>query len=140
MSILRSIRVKLLGIDPAYDCIRLNELPLYQHYFERSLNAIDLRTQTAWSMGRPYDKDQFRRDEQAMEQIIVGEAMPRGLKPAALQVMLNQYFFADVLHRENDRGRWARRVLYRRKLDYFPSASAMLDLLWPADKKVSEGM
>lgn len=129
MGILNTLRAKFLGIDPAYDNVRASQLPRYQHYFERLLAAVDLETQTNWGMNRPYDKQQFRRDEEVMERIIVGEAVPEGLHPAVLQVMVNQYFLADVWHRERDREQWAHRVLHRQKVDYFPSASAVIELL-----------
>ena len=129
MRIFSIIRAKLLGIDPAYDNVRTGQLPRYQHYFERVLASVDLDTQTNWGMSRPYNKQQFLKNEEAIERIIVGEAVPEGLRPAVLQVMVNQYFLADVWQRERDREQWARRVLYRKKVDYFPSASAVVELL-----------
>lgn len=129
MGVLSLLRAKILGIDPEYDIVKTSQLPRYQHYFERIICVVDLETQTNWGLSRPYNKQQFWKDEEAMETIIVGEAVPEGLHPAVLQVMLNQYFLADVRERERDREQWARRVLYRKKLDYFPSASAVLELL-----------
>ena len=67
-------------------------------------------------------------DELTMERIIVGEAVARdGLAPAVLQVMVCQFFAADILQREMDRHRWVERV--RRpdsRVNYFPSPQAVL--------------
>ena len=129
MSILRTIRNRLRGVDPAYDDVTDAQLPRYQLYIDKVLAEIDIDTETAWSANRPYDKQQFFRDEATIERIIAHEAAAEGLNPAVLQVMVNQYFFADVYQRERDRDRWAYRVLHRKDVDYFPDPVAIADLL-----------
>ena len=129
MSFLRTIQAWLRGIDPAYDDVPVTKLPRYQHYIDKILMAIDVHTQTAWSMSRPFDKERFRKDEETMGKIVLEEAAQEGLSPGVLQVMLHQYFFADVYQREIDRDRWAHRVLHRKKMDYFPDAASMAELL-----------
>lgn len=129
MSFFSKVRAKIMGIDPAYSDVPRKQLYLYQRYFEQVLAAVDLDTQTNWAINQPYDKEQFQKDEERMETIIAGEASSHGLFPGVLQVMVHQYFLADVWQRELDRDRWAYRVTRRREIDYFPSAAAVMSLL-----------
>lgn len=129
MWIIDSLLAKWCGVDPGYIDVSKKQIPKYQKYIDMVLSAVDINTQTAWSMSKSYDKDQFRHDEDVMEEIIVGKASKEGFSPRVLQVMVNQYFFADVYQREMDRNRWALRVVHRKPTDYFPSALAMNELL-----------
>jgi hypothetical protein len=117
------------GIDPYFLEIRKEQIPLYQRYFEKVIQSIDVDTQTNWSMSKPYDKNQFRKDEDVMESIILGEATQEGLSPAFLQVIVHQYFFADVYEREKDKGNWVNRVMNTKKVDYFPGGWQVKKLL-----------
>lgn len=126
---MQSVSAKMRGIDPAYADVPAAKVAEYQYYIDKVLAAIDIQTQTAWSMSHQFNKEQFRRDEVVMAEIILGEAAKQGLSPRVLQVMLHQYFFADVHSREADRKQWANRVLHRKQLDYFPDASSMDELL-----------
>lgn len=126
---MQSVSAKIRGIDPAYADVPAAKIPQYQHYIDKVLAAIDIHTQTEWSMSRPFNKEQFRRDEIVMAEIILGEAAKQGLNPRTIQIMLHQYFFTDVYNREADRKQWVNRVLHRKQLDYFPGASSMDELL-----------
>lgn len=46
-----------------------------------------------------------------------------------MQVMVNQYFFADLWMREVDRDDWVNRALHRKKADYFPSGWAIFKVI-----------
>jgi hypothetical protein len=61
--------------------------------------------------------------------IIVGEAAREGLSPSYLQIMVNQYFFADDWFRERDQDDWVKLVLHRKDVDYFPDGWATRRLL-----------
>lgn len=129
MGFLKHLTNKVKGIDPLYNIVQTEQIRLYQHYFEKVINSIDVNTQTNWSLNKPYSQLQFKKDEETMERIILGEAAREGLHPGMLQVMVHQYFFADVYQRENDRGNWVKRVMYRKETDYFPDATRTRMLL-----------
>ncbi|NTU50623.1 MAG: hypothetical protein HGA87_07110 [Desulfobulbaceae bacterium] len=129
MSFLKGLLNKAKGIDPFFEDVKTEQIDLYQHYFKKVIQSVDVSTQTGWSMGKSYDREQFLRDQDLMEQIICGEAGPEGLSPAILQVIVNQYFFADVYQREMDREQWTKRVIYRKNPDYFPSGWGVRKIL-----------
>lgn len=129
MSIFSKLKSKLNGIDPAFEEVKSEQIGLYQHYFDKVINSIDLVTQTNWSQSKEYDRQQMNLDEEVMEKIIAVDAAHEGLSPAILQIMVNQYFFADVYQREIDRDNWVKRVMYRKNEDYFPSGWAVFSLL-----------
>lgn len=112
---------RIRGIDPFYCEIRKNQVDLYQKYFERLLNAVDIDNYTKRSRGEDYDKAILERDDKTIEKIIVEEAQEKdNLLPVYLQVILEQYFYADVWEREKDKHDWVNRVLRRKNVDYFP--------------------
>jgi hypothetical protein len=129
MSFFSRIKTKIKGIDPFYEEVRTEQIGLYQHYFSKLINSIDIDTQTMWSQSKDYDKQQMAKDEEVIEKIVTVEAVHEGLYPAILQVMVNQYFFADVYQRELDKEKWVKRVLHRKDVDYFPSGWQVRTLL-----------
>jgi len=129
MGIFRNLLNKAKGIDPFFEEIRAEQIGLYQHYFSKVIRSIDVDTETNWSMSKPFDKEQFKKDETIMEAIIVGEAATEGLSPAILQVIVHQYFFADVYQREMDKNQWVKRVMQRKEPDYFPGGWQVRNLL-----------
>ncbi len=128
MSIFSKVKNKIIGIDSFYGEVQREQIGLYQHYFDKIINSVDIDTQTKWSKSEKYNREQMAKDEDAME-IIANEATREGLAPAILQVMVNQYFFADVYQRELDRHNWVKRVMYRKDVDYFPAGYSMRSLL-----------
>ena len=120
---------RLKGVDPFYEDVNLEQIALYQHYCGKVLRAVDVPNSTRWSKSEPYDRARLDADDEVMENIIVGEAAHEGLSPAYLQIMINQYFFADERLREMDRDKWVKRVLYRKNMDYFPDGWSTRRLL-----------
>ena len=104
--------------DRFYSEVPREHISLYQHYFTKVINSIDVDTETNWSMSKPYNKEQFKKDEAVMEEIIVSEAAAEGLSPAIFQVIVHQYFFADVYQREMDKSHWVQRVMRLKEPDY----------------------
>jgi len=129
MRIFKSLISKVRGIDPFFEEVKKDQIGLYQHYFSKVIRSIDVDTETNWSMSKPIDNEQFRKDETIMEEIIVVEAATEGLSPAILQVIVHQYFFADVYQREMDQEQWVKRVMWRKNPDYFPSGWQVRNLL-----------
>ncbi len=129
MSFLSRMKNKVKGTDPFYEEVKTEQIGLYQHYFSKLINSIDIDTQTKWSQSNDYDRQQMAKDEEIMERIIAVEAAGEGLSPAILQVMVNQYYFADAYQRELDKENWVKRVLHKKDVDYFPGGWQMRTLL-----------
>lgn len=127
---LDKIKAKVQGIDEFYVDIPKEHLGLYQNYFNKILNEVDLNTQTRWSAGKDFDKDQLDRDFVTMERIVIEEAIKEGLHSVILNVIVNQYFFADVYRREKDKADWVKRVIHRKSTDYFPSGWAIYNVIF----------
>lgn len=128
MSFLSGIKNKFKSIDPFYEDVKMEQIDLYQHYFSKLISSIDLDTQTKWSQSKDYDRKQMEKDEEIMGKI-AGEAASEGLSPDIFQVMVNQYFLADVYQREMDRENWIKRILHRKDVDYFPGGRQVRTLL-----------
>ena len=112
-----------------YSKIGKGQIELYQDYLNKILNAVDIDDNTNWAQGRAYDKDKLGKDDALIDEIVTHEAGPKGLKPAYLQIMANQYFFADPWERQKDKSAWVSRVLTRKAADYFPDPWALCKIL-----------
>jgi hypothetical protein len=64
-----------------------------------------------------------------MQEIIVGEAGGSGLSASHLQIMVNQFVFADVRLRDLHKGEWVTRVVHRKEVDFFPDGWSMRRVL-----------
>lgn len=118
---MKKLIAKIKGIDPFYSEIRKDRVGLYQAYFERLLEVVNIDNFTKRSTGEEYDKAVADQDDITIEKIIVDEAQTKDvLLPVYLQVILEQYFFADVWKRETDKHNWVNRVMHRKSVDYFP--------------------
>lgn len=126
---LQQLLNRIRGIDPFYEDIKTKQVALYQHCFDLVIDAIDLENNTNWALGENYDKAILQRDDEAMCQLVRTHAEGKGLSGCYMQVMVNQYFFADLWMREMDRDDWANRVLHRKKVDYFPSGWAIFKVI-----------
>ena len=126
---LKGLLSKLKGADPFYEDVKPEQIGLYQHYFARVIRAVDVANSTRWSRSESYDRARLVADDELMEKIIVDEAAREGLSSSYLQIMVNQYFFADERFREIDRDSWVKRVFYRKNVDYFPDGWSTRRLL-----------
>ena len=123
---LKRLMQRLKGEPNFYQEVRPNQIERYQHYVSMALKQLDVENNTKWSRGdKNYDRDRLSVDDKVMEELIVGGAATEGLSPAYLQIMINQYFFADPYLREKDAKGWVRRVLDRKSVDYFPDPWAL---------------
>ncbi|KKS46605.1 hypothetical protein A2567_00790 [Candidatus Azambacteria bacterium RIFOXYD1_FULL_42_11] len=107
---------------PIYQNIISGTEPLYQKYFEEILDKIDVQNFTNQALGRSYDKDKIKNDYKIVEQIVNMAKEKSHLSPLALQVMLEQYLWADVYMREMDKDKWIYRVINRKDEDFFPDS------------------
>ena len=129
MSIFSRIKKSAKGIDPFYEELDIEKIALYQHYFNKVINTIDVDNHTRQARRKEYDKQQMEMDEEIMEKIIAVKASTAGLFPVILQVLTTQYFFADTYEREKDKDAWVKRVMNRKAVDYFPSGWATHEML-----------
>ena len=125
---IKRIKAKLKGVDDFYVDLRFDQIAAYQQMFENVLAAIDIDTETAWSRAEEYEKVKFEKDAETIN-LFCEQAERLGFNPGYLIIMIHQYIFADPWQREWDEKRWARRVVRREEIDYFPSGWAMHALL-----------
>jgi hypothetical protein len=127
---LKRITNKLRGIDSFYAGIDLGKIDLYQRYFQKILDSVDVANFTQWgARDSGYNKAQAQKDKATIEAILANQAAQEGLDPNYLKVMTYQYFFADGWRRAQDKDQWAKRVLHRQRADYFPNAAEVRRLL-----------
>ena len=129
MGLLDFISGKPKITEPAYDDIPMEHIALYQYFFKKIINFIDVDNYTKWARGEKYDKAQIDIDDERMGKFVFREFTNTELSPATMQVMVHQYFFADMYSRNFDVDNWVQRVMYRKEIDYFPSALAVCDTL-----------
>ena len=128
---LLSVAARVKGIDPFYAEIPKDKIVAYQRYVERVLSTVNVSNYTNWTMGKEYDKAIMQEDDRRMEEIIRGEAVASDrLIGPFLQVMLHQYYAADIVAREMDKEDWVRRVMHRERIDYFPDPRAIVATLF----------
>lgn len=125
----KALLSKMKGIDPFYEDVKPEQIGLYQRYFTKVIRAVDVANSTRWSRSGRFDRARLEADDGAMEKIIGDEAAREGLSPSYLQIMVNQYFFADERLRELDQDTWIKRVVYRKDVDYFPDGWSTRRLL-----------
>jgi len=124
-STLSYIKNYIEGKDPFYDVIETEQIDLYQYFFNKTIESVNVDNYTGWTKGKGnYDESQLAKDDKIMEQIILNEGVLAGLHPATLQVIVHQYFFADVYQREMDKNQWVKRVLFRKDIDFFPDGAS----------------
>ncbi len=116
--------------DPYYKGINEEQIPLYQKYLDEVFPLIDIDNYTLWSKSKEHNRDRLKQDRQLMEKVFCEEAASHGLSPVYLQIMVNQYVFADPWSRERYRSIWAETVVYNQeKIDFFPGALNVRRLL-----------
>jgi len=101
----KKLRLISQGIYPFYWELRTEQVALYQHYFKRMLNSVDIQNLTDRSQGREYRQESYDTDYAGLD-IILREAEADGLIPHYLQVLFEQYVWADVLNRISHKDDW----------------------------------
>ena len=128
---MKKLIAKIKGIDPFYSEIKKNQVGLYQAYFERLLLSINVDNFTRRNSGEKYDNKVANQDGNIIEKIITKEAQIKDdLLPVYLQIILEQYFFADAWERETDKHNWVHRVMHRKRVDYFPDPMSVYSTLF----------
>ena len=116
--------------DQFYSDLDIADIGKYQAHFEEILKHVDVANSTSWAQGQDYDRDRLEADDEFMVDYVRHHVEPEGLKAYQLGIMVNQFFFADMLDRVRDESRWVERVLTRRfPDDYFPAGGQVSALL-----------
>ncbi len=129
----KKIKSKLKGIDKFYRELNVEQIALYQKYFERIIDNVDVHNMTGRSLNRDYDQSKIESDYKKIG-CILDEAEKDNLVPLYLQTMFEQYVFADVWQREKFKNNWIKRVMNRQSEDFFPSPTAVLNIYLPNEK------
>jgi len=108
--------------DPIHGSVEQGKERIYQRYFERILDKIDVQNFTNQTLGKTHDSHRRESDYKIVEEIVNTAADNHGLLPVVLQVMLEQFFWADVYMREFDKSKWIYRVMDREDDDFFPDS------------------
>ena len=111
-----------------YSDISNDNITLYQSTFNKILHSVDTTNNTNWAHSKSYDKELLARDDALIEQVIA-EANSSGINSVYIKMIVYQFFFADVLERENDKAAWVSKVLNRNDLDYFPDPWSLYKML-----------
>lgn len=127
--VLKKIKSKIKGIDEFYLDLDAEQIALYQKYFSRMIDSVDIHNLTERSLSRNYDQKKINSDYDKIEKIL-NEAEKDNLTSIFLQVMFEQYIFADVWRRERYNDQWVKKVMNRESIDFFPSPGAILHTLY----------
>lgn len=112
-------KAKGTGIDEFYADLDIEQIDRYQKYFIKMINGTDISDHKKVnhdSLGKTLD-----------------EAEKENLVPVYLQVMFEQYLFADVYFRDMNRVNWVKKVMHRERPDFFPSPGGILKTLYPEE-------
>ena len=122
-------RKKRFG-DPFYTDVNEDQISLYQGYLDRLVGMLDIENIIQWLMSKKYDREKLLRDDRLLEKICCEDAESDGLSAVYLQIMINQYFFADPHLRESYQSTWVETVVYNQeKLSFFPRATKVRKML-----------
>lgn len=111
--------------DPIYSNVISGTESLYQKHFEEILGKIDVQNFTNQTLRRSFDKTRIETDYQIVEEVATNAQEKENLSPVILQIMLEQYLWADVYRREMDKNKWIYRVMNREDEDFFPDSTAI---------------
>jgi len=113
-----------------YEEIKKDQIPLYQKYLDGLFAVIDIDNYTLWSMSKEYDRERLKRDDRLIEKVCCEEAASHDLSPVCLQIVVNQYFFADPWLRERYRSTWVETVVYNAEsVSFLPGAGNFWKIL-----------
>ena len=122
---IRKLIAKLKGIDYFYTDLNTEQIALYQKYVNRMLEAVNVNNLTERSLGRMHDKPAVDADYKKIDAILT-EAEKDSLEPGYLQVIFEQYIFADAMMREKYKSSWVKTVMKRKSTDFFPDPNAIM--------------
>jgi hypothetical protein len=114
---LKRLSLRLKGVHPFYAEMKRTQIALYQHYFNRMIAVADVKNLTDRSHGRPYSQESYDKDYKVLDAIL-REAETNGLMPHYLQVLFEQYIWADVLGREWRKDDWVETARHCKMYDF----------------------
>jgi len=128
---------KFLGKDPVYSNVKRDQQKTYQTYFLTIVHSVNIANLTERAHSRPFNKQVAEKDHATIDQLANKAKTKDGLYPVILQIMVEQYLFADPWQREQDLNRWIYTVMRRKQTDYFPDALRVHNVLF---KNQQEGV
>jgi hypothetical protein len=112
-------------VDPFYVNFDIEKIAAYQRHFERIVAKVDVENYTKWSQSAAYNRQGLDADDEWTHEYVKQAEQQDCISGDVLLTIVNQFYFADWLAREMDRGEWVKRVLYRQPTDYFPDANRL---------------
>jgi hypothetical protein len=100
--------------------ITRDQVHICQKYYERILNEVDVDNFTNQSLNRQFDRKGNEEDYKKIERIVNIAQKSINLYPVKLQVIFEQYVYADPWIREKYKNRSISKVLNREPTDFFP--------------------
>lgn len=122
-----------LTLDEIYKHIKKEEEPLYQKYFEEVLDKIDVQNFTNQTLKKSFKKNKVGIEYQTIEKIANRAKKRNHLSPLILQIMLEQYFWADIIMREVYKKEWVYKVMNRENEAFFPDSMAVYHILFEGE-------
>jgi len=123
--------VKLMfGKNPIYRHVKRGEEEIYQSYFTKIVNSVDVSNLTARSCCKLFDDESACRDLNTIDHVVDQAKSEHSLCPVIIETMLWQYVYADPLLREKDKYRWIYEVMARDDRAYFPDAISIYNTIY----------
>lgn len=113
--------------DKFYEKMPKKDVGKYQALFHEILGLVDIKNLTNRSLGREYDQKQIDTDYEKIG-LVLDKAEQHGLQPLALQIMFEQYVYADEWQRDMKKGIWVETVIHRKDEDFFPDPWSIMDV------------
>jgi hypothetical protein len=115
----------MFGENPIYRHVKGGEEEIYQSYFTKIINSVDVMNLTAQACRKRFDDESAHRDLNTIDNVVHQAKIPHSLCPVIMKTMLWQYIYADPQIREEDKSCWIYKVMARDDRAYFPDAINM---------------
>ncbi len=125
---------KFKGIDDFYSDVKPEQINLYQKFFNKMIEVVNVDVLTERISHGKFGRDGVEKYYEKLDKVL-DEARKNNLKEAHLQVMFEQYIFADIWRREIDKDHWVQTVMQRKSVDYFPDTKAIIYTLFEKNQK-----
>ncbi|MEA2088573.1 MAG: hypothetical protein U9O55_01895 [Patescibacteria group bacterium] len=105
---------------PKFYKIKKSEIKEYQKYFNEILKKIDIYNTTEWLQFQRGNFKKYDIDSKKIFEKLEEIKKNKKISSLYLQMMVDQYIFADVWIRERNKDSWVEIILKRKSDDFFP--------------------
>lgn len=91
------------------------------------LDLVDINNLTNRSLGREYNQKQIDADYEKVRSVL-DKAEHQSLQPLALQIMFEQFVYADEWQRDMKKSIWVETVIQCKDEDFFPDSWSIIDV------------